>query len=102
MKKYIEELTLKLSYQNGVSGFYSHLENKFPLTKSYISPKQLKTILNNPAEPETFIMVLKLSLFRFLRVDYSLILLKSMKIKRRSKLEQMKKCRELITLLFHQ
>jgi hypothetical protein len=47
-------------------------------------------------------MVLKLALVRFLNIDYSLILLKSNKIKRRSKLEQMKKSRDLIYTLFRE
>jgi hypothetical protein len=60
----------------------------------------LRTILRDSSQPESLVTVFKLALVRFLRIDYSLILLKSTKIKRRSKLEQMKKSRDLITALF--
>ena len=41
-------------------------------------------------------MLFKLALARFLKMDYGLILLKSTKVKRRSKLEQMKRSRDLL------
>jgi hypothetical protein len=50
-------------------------------------------VLKDPAQPKDFVATLKFALLKFLRDDYVLILLKSTKIKRRSKLEQMKKCR---------
>jgi hypothetical protein len=100
MRVYLEDVYKKLDLQNGVSGFYSFVTQHFPISKSYISSKYIKSFLKDPTQPESLLMVLKLALNRFYRVDFPLLLLKSTKIKKRSKIEQMKKSRELIECLF--
>lgn len=47
-KKFIEEIYKKLDLQSGVSAFFDFVWKNFPFTKSYISPKQLKTFLHDP------------------------------------------------------
>lgn len=101
MKAYLQNLQKKLDLGSDVSFFYEFVKRTFPTSKSYISPKQLRAFLRNPGHPLGLMMVFKLALARFLKMDYGLILLKSTKVKRRSKLEQMKRSRDLIQALFH-
>lgn len=76
------------------------MQQNFPSNRSYISSKNLRNFLRDPTQPEALILILKLALQRFFRVDFQLVLLNSKKIKKRSKLEQMKKSRELLDSLF--
>jgi len=96
MRPYIEELFTKLNLQNDVSDFYIFFKHHFSINSSYISAKCVKNLLRNRSLPASLVLVLKLVLNRFFRVDFALVLLKSNKIKRRSKLEQMKKGREIL------
>lgn len=100
IKTYLQFLHKKLDLKNDVSLFLEFVKRNFPTSKSYISPKQLRAFLRSQGHSEGLMMVFKLALARFLRMDYGLILLKSTKVKRRSKLEQMKRSRDLIQALF--
>lgn len=102
MRPHVEKLYSKLNLSNDVSEFYIFFIHHFPITRSYFSAKFLKTFLRDTRLPQSLLMILKLLLNRFLRVDFPLILLKSTKIRRRSKLEQMKKSRDLIESLFRE
>lgn len=100
MLPYLSFLHQKLDLESDVSLFREFVRRSFPTSKSYISPKQLKKFLRSQGHAEGLMMVFKLALARFLKMDYGLILLKSTKVKRRSKLEQMKRSRDLIQALF--
>lgn len=93
MKKYLEWLYLKLDVKSDVSNFYAFMESHFPANRSYISAKSLRTFLRDPTQPQSLILILKHVLVRFFRVEFSLVLLNSRKIRKRSKLDQMKKSR---------
>jgi hypothetical protein len=67
-----------------------------------VSPRTIRSLIKDPAQPQAHIAVLKLALRKFLKEDFPLLLLKSTKIKQRSKLDQMKKGRELLEMLFEQ
>lgn len=100
MHAYLSHLFQSLSLQSGVSDFCEHLARQFPPNKSYISPKMIAQTLKDSTQPQDFTTGLKFALDRFLRMDYALVLLKSSKIKRRSKMEQMKRSRELREVIF--
>lgn len=97
----MELLSQKLDLQIGVSEFLAAIAQHFPPSKSYISPKNTKVLLQHHDKKDP-LNLLGPTLLHFLQLDYRLILLKSTKIKRRSKLEQMKKSRDLIDILFPQ
>lgn len=102
MRPYIEMLYSKLDLQNEVSDFYIFFKRHFPINRSYISSKSLKAFLRDITLSQSLLMILKLVLNRFFRVDFPLVLLKSTKIRRSSKLEQMKKSRVLLESLFRE
>lgn len=86
MRPYIEELFAKLNLLNDVSDFYIFFKHHFTINSSYISAKAVRNLLRDGSLPASLLLVLRLVLNRFFRVDFGLVLLKSTKIKRKSKL----------------
>ena len=76
------------------------VKSSFPQELSYISSKKVKTFLKDPTKPQSLMMVFKLALKQFYRVNFQMVLLNSPKIKKKSRLDQMMKSRELLETLF--
>ena len=69
------------------------------MEKSYLSAKKLRSFLRDQTKPQLMLMILRMVLNQFYKVNFQLVLLKSTKIKRKSKLDQMMKSRELLEVL---
>jgi len=100
MTKLIEELSVKLKLENGVSSFYQFMIEQFPSRKSYIGLRYVQDILSKSIADSSIRQILAVTLKHYLVEHYPLSVVNSCRSKKKVRLALLKKARAITTALF--